>query len=355
VKTGSDVVKVFPQQQGGFNSTTKEIIEMHYDEFLEQVKERHSTLSPHDIYANLQRFQFVPEAGSLRLSPLKFDNPGSTGDSQLDFLPPRLSDVSLSVHALKQLCARLEVPYTFLGRCPEQLQYLMMNYFIQHGGYDQEVMLRTIQHTQVRAIMSERYTPCDDVDLFPLLEPWVKDTDVSWYSFDDYSTHVRLTLPGTEAEIKVGDAVQQGIHITNSEVGVRSVTIQAVVIRLVCQNGLLSTSKKSRSHVGDPKRLEEHVKYMIEEAVLDSDALLIKYRQSLAVAIDDPTAALKQLVQTEGLSQTEFSQLLQVYLAAPEPSLFGLVNALTQAAQEYPADRRWELEKIAGRLLDSGC
>jgi hypothetical protein len=212
--------------------------------------------------------------------------------------------------------------------------------------------------------MSERYTPFDDIQLFPLVEPClpvasatqtgVKDTEVEWYSFDDYSTHLRLTLPETYEEIKVGDAVQKGIHITNSEVGVRSVTIQAVVIRLVCKNGLLSTSRKSRSHIGDPQRLEEHVKYMIEEAVLDSDALLAKYRQSLDIAIEEPTLALKQIAQNSALSQNEFKQLLDVYLNQPDPSLFGIVNASTQTAQDYPAERRWEMENIAGRLLDSG-
>jgi hypothetical protein len=264
---------------------------MRYDEFLTKVEERHSNLSPLDIYANIQRFQFVAEEGTATLSPLNVENPDSIGDPQTDFLPKRLEDLTLSVHAHKQLCALLDVPYAFLGRCPQNLQYLLMNYFIQHvprsgipqsgGGYDKEVMLRTIRETQVRAIMSERYTPFDDEKLFPLVEPClpvasatqtgVKDTEVEWYSFDDYSTHIRLTRKETYEEIKVGDAVQKGIHITNSEVGVRSVTIQAVVIRLVCKNGLLSAKKKSRSHIGDPQRLEEHVKYMIEEAVLDSD------------------------------------------------------------------------------------
>jgi hypothetical protein len=328
---------------------------MYYDEFLTKVEERHSTLSPLDLYANIQRFQFVPEnsmlsplkkAGNSMLSPLK--------DAQLDFLPQPLEDLSLSTHAHKQLCARIDVPYQFLGRCPQNLQYLLMNYFIQHGGYDKEVMLRTIHQSQLRAIMSERYTPFDDVQLFPLVEPWVKDTKIEWYSFDDYSTHVRLTLPETEEEIKVGDAVQKGIHITNSEVGVRSVTIQAVVIRLVCKNGLLSAFKKSRSHIGDPQRLEEHVKYMIEASVLDSDALLAKYRQSLDIAIEEPTLALKKIAQNDGLNQNEFKQLLDVYLNQPDSSLFGIVNALTQTAQDYPAERRWEMENIAGRLLDSG-
>jgi hypothetical protein len=93
---------------------------------------------------------------------------------------------------------------------------------------------------------------------------------------------------------------------------------------------------------------------MIEEAVLDSDALLAKYRQSLDIAIEEPTLALKQIAQNSALSQNEFKQLLDVYLNQPDPSLFGIVNALTQTAQDYPAERRWEMENIAGRLLDSG-
>jgi hypothetical protein len=93
---------------------------------------------------------------------------------------------------------------------------------------------------------------------------------------------------------------------------------------------------------------------MIEETVLDSDALLAKYKQSLDVAIENPTEALKQITQKEGLSQAEFSQLLDNYLKEPDPSLFGICNALTQTAQEYPAERRWEIENLAGKVLDNG-
>jgi hypothetical protein len=91
---------------------------------------------------------------------------------------------------------------------------------------------------------------------------------------------------------------------------------------------------------------------MIEEAVLDSDELLAKYKRSLSVAIDHPTSALKQIAQDSALSQDEFKQLLDVYLNQPDPSLFGICNALTLTAQSYPAERRWEMENIAGKLLE---
>jgi hypothetical protein len=107
---------------------------MRYDEFLTKVEERYSTLSPHDIYANIQRFQFVAEEGSAMLSPLNVENPDSIGDPQTDFLPKRIEDLSLSTHAHKQLCARIDVPYAFLGRCPANLQYLLMNYFPAKRG-----------------------------------------------------------------------------------------------------------------------------------------------------------------------------------------------------------------------------
>ena len=50
---------------------------MRYDEFLGKVEERHSTLSPLDIYANIQRFQFMAEEGNSMLSPLNVENPDS--------------------------------------------------------------------------------------------------------------------------------------------------------------------------------------------------------------------------------------------------------------------------------------
>ena len=42
-----------------------------------------------------------------------------------------------------------------------------------------------------------------------------------------------------KAEVAVGDAVQAGFVISNSEVGLGSVKIEPLIYRLVCKNGLV--------------------------------------------------------------------------------------------------------------------
>ena len=43
--------------------------------------------------------------------------------------------------------------------------------------------------------------------------------------------------------------------------------------------------------------------------------------------------------------------VLAAYRAEPEPNLFGVLQAITRAAQGLPPEGRLELERFAGRLL----
>ena len=62
-----------------------------------------------------------------------------------------------------------------------------------------------------------------------------------------------------QAEVSPGDIVQAGVIISNSEVGLGSVSIQPLIYRLVCSNGMVvNEAAARRNHVGRVTDSEEN-------------------------------------------------------------------------------------------------
>ena len=96
-----------------------------------------------------------------------------------------------------------------------------------------------------------------------------EDLTIEQADFGDEYTHLRILFPRSRAEARAGDIIQTGMHITNSEVGLRAVHIEPLVFRLVCTNGLVRPEGGGRTsirHVGNPARLKDSVARAIEDA-----------------------------------------------------------------------------------------
>jgi len=312
---------------------------------LESVKKRFQEHKPVDRYAQLDRFRFKAEKDNFSLMPFS--------DSNL----PENAPLALREHALQQLCTRIGVPYAFFKKCPSALQEFNVLWFMQHLNSEKDVMLRIVKENEVRAIVSDRYAPFDDIELFRMLADFMEGTEeVVFQSFEEKSTHVRITWPAKAEEIQPGDVVEQGIHIANSEVGMRSVTILGVVYRLKCKNGLIARENRGGfRHIGDPERIKGAVRQVIEDVKNDSGKLLERFKKSLQKKIEQPVEALNQLAERNNLTKEEYKALLESFMAEPSKNLFGVVNAVSNSAQKMPdMDRRVEMEFMASNLLDTG-
>ena len=66
-------------------------------------------------------------------------------------------------------------------------------------------------------------------------------------------THLYLKVVNRrlKAEVRVGDVVQAGFVVSNSEVGLGSLRVEPLVFRLVCKNGLICKDfAQKKYHVG---------------------------------------------------------------------------------------------------------
>lgn len=338
---------------------------------LEAVRQVRDEIRPDDQVVNLVKREARPMI-MTDTTPMEASETDKLNSSRFHY-PWTLNPLSgltgepyaLREHAFQQLLTRLRFRKDHMERFPAGYQHKMINHLIQQGGDDQPAFLRLAKGNQVRAMMTEAFTPFDDLELLDNLFSVLSErTDIAstaklaWMDIQESSSHFRIVW-GEETAIKVGDTVRRGIHISNSEVGMRAVRIEAVIIRLVCLNGLLAPTVKGSQmfrHVGNPERLKAGIREAVEDASLETERVIADFRRSLQVHIPKPTEFLTNIIKSEPfLSQDDLKATLLAWeTSGAEETLFGVTNALTLTAQTRDAEKRYTMESMAGRVLEEG-
>jgi hypothetical protein len=188
--------------------------------------------------------------------------------------------------------------------------------------------------------------------------------------------YLKVVNPRIEAEITKGDIVQAGIMITNSEVGLGSVTISPLIFRLVCSNGLIVSDNSIRKyHVGRVNEADDNFSiYRNETIEADDRAFLMKIEDTVNAAMDEVlfNQVIKQMREaTEikmeahnvpqvieltakeyNMTQSEGNGVLGHLIQGGDLSLYGLSGAITRFAQDVESyDRSTELESIGWKVL----
>lgn len=322
--------------------------------------------------------------------------------AQSDFAPGFLRPTSW---ATSQLCQRLGIPAPYFKKCPPRLQDVQFNYWVQRprGDGEEEEREETLTPEEedgplvfgglgldrlreepsatragsgpperwllrakgdaLRGVLSARYARLDNDSLLDCLARVLPPGfAVDWFSLTDESLHLRLVDARSPRQVLPGDDLMVGLHIGNSEVGRRAVTVDALVYRLVCQNGLIRLVKgRSLLHRRHLSLSAPHFQEALHGAVLGAlDAaagFLDQLQAATRTPVPDVAAVLALLGKQEALSKSfleAVEQSLKCEPASQQETVWGLVNGLTQAAQRLPAEERYGVETLAGRLIESG-
>lgn len=240
-------------------------------------------------------------------------------------------------------------------------------------------MIRTLDG-QVRAVLSDRYRRLDNFDLaesvLPILQqlPEVKFESVE---LTDTRMYLKVVTPRLTYEMAPGDIVQAGVAITNSEVGQGTLSVQPLLYRLVCRNGLIAWDRSLRkTHVGRALGAEDDgiTVYRDDTLRADDKAFFLKVRDVVQAAVSeatfrqiaqkmqktlnipligDPVKTVEVLSSRYELSDTERSGVLRQLITQGDLSAYGLVNAVTHFSQEVEDyDRATEFELLGGKLIE---
>jgi hypothetical protein len=236
-------------------------------------------------------------------------------------------------------------------------------------------MIRTLGG-DMRAFLSNQYNRIENEEIakaaFPVLAE-LKGVQIVSSEITDKRLYIHFVVPTIEGEVKVGDVVQAGGIIQNSEVGCGAVSVSGLIWRLWCLNGAKTGDTFRKNHVG--RQVEDTEALWADDTrEADDRAILLKVRDMVKAVVDetrfkaqllklqglteakvtgDPTKAVEVLAAKVGAAEFEKDGILRSLIEGGDLSAWGLLNAVT--AQSHTAknyDRAVELEAAGGSLID---
>lgn len=277
----------------------------------------------------------------------------------------------------RQLGASLKIPANYYRKMQDEFPALLaenVNGWLSRSN--KKHTIRTLDG-KARAFLSDRYRRIDNYAIakgtLPIIAE-MPDAEVISCEITEDRMYIKVLNPRLEAEVQKGDIVQAGIVISNSEVGLGSVSVMPLVYRLVCSNGMIVNDfGKRKYHIG--RIIEEACELFSDETIqADDEAFLMKLQDIVRSAVDEakfamiieklqeaasmnfeaPIIDIVELTANRyGFNTSEENDILEHLIAGGELSLYGLANAVTRASQDVPGYDRASAFEAAGWQIAS--
>ena len=210
----------------------------------------------------------------------------------------------------------------------------------------------------LRAFVSPTYAPIDDLCVFETLGKVLGDRlqDLRFVRLDvtaESSQYAVVSLEEIDLGINKPDRHRNGFLVANSEVGARSLSLMVWIWRLVCTNGMVAAMSKI-FRIIHRKRKDGLIAEKLGSAIQQLPEQWKRTERTLRSArqdpVEDPHAALEVLVTAHPQLRPISDSVYEAYEQDPEPNRFGLVQAMTRAAQGLRPEDRLTVEEFAGRI-----
>lgn len=288
----------------------------------------------------------------------------------------------MSSLAHRQIASALNIPakyYDFMASQKPDLLAENVNAWLCER--DNSYMLRSFADPMgsvLRAFLSDKYRRIDNLEIALAVLPLFagrSDYEIVSTEITERRFYLKIINHRLEKEIVPGDYVQAGVVISNSEVGLGAVSVQPLLYRLVCTNGMVVNDFGERkNHIGRATRaLEESYQIYSDETIEAEDkAFLLKLRDTTMAAIDESRFGMvvgklqeavgvpikgrvQDVIQLTGksfdLNQGEQDSILNYLIQGGDLTKYGLSNAITRASQDILSyDRATELESIGWQV-----
>ncbi|MBO4779102.1 MAG: DUF932 domain-containing protein [Selenomonadaceae bacterium] len=320
------------------------------------------------------RQDFLADTRSLEVETNDY---GSTLHMSLD---GRTYGFGIGDLAHQQIASRLNIPFRYYAKMQSEAPDLLDQNVNRWLNQNPERRMIRVLDGKVRAFLSDRYRRLDNLELCAAVLPVIQEMQGSQIeSCEVTQTHLYLKVVNrrVKAEVKVGDIVQAGFVVSNSEVGLGSLRVEPLVFRLVCKNGLICKDMAQKKyHVGRQVNASDDSAYeLYSEATLaqDDKAFFMKVQDVVRAAVDEakfmltvnkmreaiqiplkhePVKSVELLADKFQLTENERGDILRQLFMQGDSSRYGLINAVTAAskiAKTY--ERATDLERIGGEIL----
>jgi hypothetical protein len=255
--------------------------------------------------------------------------------------------------AQRLIANRLRVPYSYLARCPMELQAQNLNYWIEEEAKTRDTLFCRFKGDGIRAVFTDRYTTIDHMEILSrMLEYGFNPETEVHYSLDE--SLMVLKVPDFSKKFGLnGDDIIPGISVANSEVGVVAFSIEAYFYRLVCSNGLISKTEVVSRFKHISRKAMDHFPEILGQVVHESEGGERQLRISSESHVTDPIKSIDAFGRQFKLAKRETEAAQSAWNLEQGYTLFHVINAFTRGAQDASlnAEEGYSLERAAGMIL----
>lgn len=282
--------------------------------------------------------------------------------------------------AHSQLATTLAIPKPYYDRMREQAPDLLAknaNYWLE--TQPAKKMIRTLDNS-VRAILSDRFRPLDNLDLAEAVLPKLTALQATVLSGEvtERRFYLKATTERIRGDVNRGDVVQAGLVVSNSEIGEGRLSISSLLYRLVCLNGAIMEQVTRRAHIGGRvsgvEAIDDAREYFSDATRQASDKAFFLQAQDAVAGVltqerfdkglldmrraageklpEDIPAVVELAAKRFSFTEGERSSILTHLIQGGDLTAYGLGNAITRASQDVESyDRATELERIGGDVF----
>lgn len=277
-----------------------------------------------------------------------------------------IRDFQISRYALGQLGSKIGVPARYLEKCVSsgRIDLAQDNVNSWLEDFNKDLFIREY-NGGVRGILSNKYSVCDSHEILQAVDDAV---DLSQYKIkgsflNEERLHVRLI--SREMLPIDGEDLFAGLFLDSSDVGRNILTVKFGIYKQVCTNGLVI------ARAGGTLFEQKHIGISVEEfhdgliKSLQNVDLLTEnavewvrraqhrdnHWSSASEYEDDINEFVAYIRQQTNLSDESSRKVIDLMNTKYTDSRWGLINGITEVAQDFTLERRLELERIAGNLL----
>lgn len=265
----------------------------------------------------------------------------------------------ISQFAFSQLCTRLGVPAAYVKKCfdSDKVELALQNFHAWAGDMNKNLLIREHEGV-VRAVLSDSYTPFDS---YRVVKTLYNTVDSSVYKPNQvYLSQDRLHIRFVNfTPLPFEDEMYAGFTVDSSDVGRGSLNMKFFIYRSVCTNGMvvskLGGTLFKQNHIGSAitgGKLELFNRALVNIDSLTSQAVnLISLNSKKLLKDYELDMYLEKAKRELHLSEKTQDKMRSLLDTVYPHTQWGLINSVTELAQEFTLDTRLDFESWAGDLF----
>lgn len=267
-------------------------------------------------------------------------------------------ELPLSRLATGHLCGKLSVPSRYFTRLvdahQEALAAANINCWLEN---DKRNLFLRGYAGMIRGVLSGSYSVYDAPEILTTVRE-VFDPQ-HFVLKGSFVNHERLHLRLVQKEMLdvEGEDLYAGITLDSSDVGRSGLSVKFFIWKQICTNGL--TISKSAAKMFKQKHIGINHDDFVEGLTIGlnsfynlKDKVAESINETRKIPVDsDLEKLMEEVKNATNLSDQATEKVIQLMQVKYAPNKWGLINGITEVAQDYTLETRLQLEEIAGSML----